>query len=92
MKQMTPKQYQKALDELELSQLAASRLFEIGPRTSRRWASGEARVPNAVAILLNLMLNKEYTLEVPVVPEGSRTIDSFRIWKLKANAPKLEAG
>lgn len=52
---MTPTQYQAALDGLGLSQVGAARLFGVDPRTSRRWALGEASVPPAVALALRLM-------------------------------------
>lgn len=53
---MTAKQYQAALDRLGLSQLGAARLIGVGPRTSRRWAAGDAEIPESAAILLRLML------------------------------------
>ena len=53
---MTPNQFRAALDKLELSQLGAARLFGTGERTPRRWASGDAEIPEAAAILLRLML------------------------------------
>jgi len=55
---MTADQYRAALKKLGLTQLAAGDLFRVGPRTSRRWALDEARVPDAVAMLLALMLKK----------------------------------
>jgi hypothetical protein len=36
---MTPEQYRRALERLQLSQLGAARLFGVAPRTSRRWAA-----------------------------------------------------
>jgi hypothetical protein len=63
MATMTHKEYRAALDKLGLSQLAAGELFCVGPRTSRRWALKEARIPAAVAILLRLLLKKKITLE-----------------------------
>jgi len=61
MRKMTANQYQAALDKLEMTQLAAGELFQVGPRTSHRWASGEARVPAAVAMLLRLMVDRVIT-------------------------------
>jgi hypothetical protein len=53
---MTSTQYQAALDGLGLSQVGAARLLGVDPRTSRRWALGEATVPPAVALALRLMV------------------------------------
>ena len=53
---MTANQYRAALEKLQLSQVAAARLFGVGDRTSRRWALGEDEVPRAVAIALTLMI------------------------------------
>ena len=78
---MTAKQYQDALDKLNLSQLAAGRLFAVGSRTSRRWALDEARVPAAVAMLLRLMVDKRLKVEVQVE-------DTHRAWEFTSK--KLE--
>lgn len=53
---MTPSEYRDAIERLGLSQVGASRLFGIDPRTSRRWALGELPVPRAVVLCLRLML------------------------------------
>jgi len=53
---MTPAEYRTALAALGLSQVAAAKLFGAGPRTSRRWASGESPIPRSVEIALQLML------------------------------------
>ena len=53
---MTAKQYRAALDRLGFSQLGAAKLFGVGPRTSRRWAAGDADIPETAAILLRLMV------------------------------------
>jgi len=53
---MTPKQYADAIALLGLSQIAAGRFLGIDPRQSRRWIAGDARVPEAVAKLLRLMI------------------------------------
>jgi hypothetical protein len=55
---MTAQEYKDALEALKLTQLDAGELFNIGPRTSRRWALGEARIPASVAMILRLMLRK----------------------------------
>ena len=54
---MTPAEYKEAIAALGLSQAEAGRFLTDNPRTSRRWASGESRVPKAVAMLLWLMLD-----------------------------------
>lgn len=53
---MTQQQYRAALKKLGLSQLGAARLFRMGDRTSRRYALGEAEVPEPLSMLLQLML------------------------------------
>lgn len=62
---MEADEYRRALERLDITQAAAGDLFEVGARTSRRWALGETRVPKAVALLLRLMLKKKLKLEVP---------------------------
>ena len=54
---MTPDQYRSAIAALGLSQAEAGCFLTNNPRTSRRWASGESRVPKAVSMLLWLMLD-----------------------------------
>ena len=54
---MTPAEYRKAIAELGLSPTEAGDFLTNNPRTSRRWASGESRVPKAVSMLLWLMLD-----------------------------------
>jgi hypothetical protein len=80
---MTNKQYRDALDKLDITQVGAGELFQVGARTSRRWALDEARVPTTVAMILHLMLDKKLKLEAPVPNE-----DAHRIWMLSAK--KLE--
>lgn len=60
--QMTAKQFQNAIDRLGLSQVGAARLVDADPRTGRRWALGEVRVPGCVAILLRLLLSGAITV------------------------------
>jgi hypothetical protein len=55
---MNAQEYRDALERLKLTQLDAGELFNVGARTSRRWALGQARVPTSVAMLLRLMLRK----------------------------------
>lgn len=56
---MTPKQYRKALDELGWSQVEAARELGFDPRTSRRYALGERKIPMTVEKLLELRLQQE---------------------------------
>jgi len=60
---MTANQFRGALKTLALSQLGAARLFGADGRTARRWALGERPVPEAVAILLRLMLARKIAAE-----------------------------
>lgn len=60
---MSSQQYRDALEKLGLTQVGAGELLRVGPRTSRRWALDEARVPGPVAILLRLLLKKRIKLE-----------------------------
>lgn len=54
---MNADEFQAAIDQLGLTQVAAARLFDVADRTARRWASGEQDVPRAVAIALRLMID-----------------------------------
>lgn len=58
---MTAKQYRDALDSLELSQMDAAKFFGVAPRSSRRWALDEARIPEAVAKALRYMVEHKLT-------------------------------
>lgn len=53
---MTPLQYAAAIERLGLSQRAAAHFLGIDERQSRRWIAGEARIPEATAKLLRLMV------------------------------------
>jgi DNA-binding transcriptional regulator YiaG len=53
---MTPSQLQRALDQLDLSQRRAARFLKVDERTVRKWIAGDARIPEAVAKLLRLMI------------------------------------
>ncbi len=48
--------YETLLDKLDMTQVGAARFFDVGERTSRRWASGEIEVPLAVIMLLELLV------------------------------------
>jgi hypothetical protein len=58
---MSPAQFQKAIDRLGLSQVAAAKLVGADPRTARKWVAGDNKVPECVAILLRLMLAGKIT-------------------------------
>lgn len=90
---MNAKQYRKALERLELTQVAAGEMLQVGARTSRRFALGESKIPGPVVMLLDLMLKKQLELVVPVVNEetGKTLPDTHRIWTFSAKSvPKLE--
>lgn len=60
---VTPAEYRAALNALGLSQGRAALLFGVDPRTSRRWALGEAAVPRMVALVLRLVLRHGVTTD-----------------------------
>jgi DNA-binding transcriptional regulator YiaG len=53
---MTPRQLQHAIDQLGLSQRGAARFLGVDERTMRKWIADDARIPEAVAKLLRLMI------------------------------------
>lgn len=53
---MTPKQYAEAIARLGLSQRSAGKFLGYDERTSRRWIANDAGIPEAVSMLLRLML------------------------------------
>jgi len=53
---MTPDEYREAIASLGLTQLAAARLVGVNPRTSRKWACGEAPIAEPAARMLRLMI------------------------------------
>jgi ribosome-binding protein aMBF1 (putative translation factor) len=65
---MTPKQYRKALDELGWSQVEAARELGFDPRTSRRYALGERKVPKTVELLLKIKLDQEREAKERLLP------------------------
>lgn len=58
---MTPTQYTAAIERLSLSQRAAGAFLGVDERQSRRWVAGDARIPEAVAKLLRLMIRLKLT-------------------------------
>lgn len=53
---MTPAQYKKAIEAVGLNINSAAKFLGVLPRQSRRYASGEAKVPEATAMLLRHMV------------------------------------
>lgn len=53
---MTPNQYRSAIERLGLSQVKAGAFLGAQERQSRRWAAGDAVIPESVGKLLRLML------------------------------------
>ena len=52
---MTGKELKRALERLEVSQLGAGRLLGVDGRTVRAWIADAARIPESVAILVQLL-------------------------------------
>ena len=80
---MDKKAYRAAIAKLDLTQAAAGEMFGVGPRTSRRWALGEARVPPLVAMLLELMVSKKIMLELNIPASAERSPERH-IWTFQA--------
>lgn len=55
---MTPTQYRKTIAVLGMSQGAAAAFLGVSLRTSQGYALGEYPVPEAVSILLRLMVRR----------------------------------
>jgi transcriptional regulator with XRE-family HTH domain len=77
---MTAKQYRDAIRALGLSQAGAAQFFKVDDRTARRWALGESEIPEAVAMLLRLMIR------LRLKPEQLTEKEFDRIIKLRAQA------
>lgn len=56
---MSHEEYQRAIDQLGLTQVDAGHFFELTDRTSRNYSSGFRKVPKAIAIALRLMIRDE---------------------------------
>ncbi len=52
---MTPHQFRTVITKVGLSQVQAAHVLGVTPRTARRWALGEVKVPSPAAKLLRLM-------------------------------------
>lgn len=68
-REMTPRQFERTIKALGLSQAAAARFLGHSERQARRYVTGEAKVPAAEAMLLRALLA---TGEAPVVPPWQR--------------------
>ena len=54
---MTSGEFLLALNQLGLTQRGLARILGVNERTVRDWAGERSPVPNAVALLLNLMID-----------------------------------
>ena len=61
---MSKDDYRDALARLGLAQEEVGRLLGAGPRTARRWASGETEVPGPVEMHIRLWRDRPELLEV----------------------------
>ena len=73
---MTPRQFKAALKTLGLSQGRVAKLCGLHPRSAKRWAGGQRKVPEPVAIILRLLLAGALTVEqlesVSATPSGPK--------------------
>ena len=53
---VTGKEFKRTLERLNVSQLGAGRLFGVDSRTIRAWVADAAKIPEAVAILVRLLV------------------------------------
>lgn len=60
---MTGEQFDKAITKLGFNQSSFSRTIHVNDRTVRTWISGKYPVPTVVAMLVNLMVKTEATIE-----------------------------
>ena len=60
---MTPSKFRELLQSVGLTQVGAAKLFQVGERTVRRWASGEQDISRGVQIALCLMVKFKVTPE-----------------------------
>ena len=68
---MTGKELKRALERLEVSQLGAGRLLGVDGRTVRAWIADAARIPEAVAILVRLLVASKITVEDIAAAKGT---------------------
>jgi len=66
---MTSTQYRVAIAALGLSQVKAAKFLGVSVRTAHGWANDDTPIPEAVAMLLQVMVDKKiapaYFLAVP---------------------------
>lgn len=90
---MTGAEYEAAIGRLGLTQEAAGTFLGVAGRTSRRWVSGDAPIPEAVALLLRVMVARG--LDAATVqatgPVGGRTQSHSTGDDKAALPPALEA-
>jgi DNA-binding transcriptional regulator YiaG len=60
---MTNRQFKKALETLGIKQTEFAEAIHVNWRTVANWTGGRSEVPTLVAILINLMLKDNLTLE-----------------------------
>jgi hypothetical protein len=58
---ISSRQYRRFLAALDISQGRAAKMFELAPRSSRRYALNEVNIPDAINIVLRLMIKHRYT-------------------------------
>jgi hypothetical protein len=70
---MTPEQFKKAIDNLGLTEFSAATLFGVHPRTTRRWANAERKVPPPVHNFLRYLV--EHTGKTVSKPKRPKVKD-----------------
>lgn len=60
---MRPKQFNAALEQLELTQVGAAELLGFSARTARSYAAGDTPIPEPTAKLLRLLVAGKVTFE-----------------------------
>jgi hypothetical protein len=63
LEDVTPAQFRSALKKLDVSQVKIAEALGIGQRTARRYAAGDAEIPEPVAIILRLLVAGKIKLE-----------------------------
>jgi hypothetical protein len=60
---MTSRQFTKAMTQMGITQIALAEKLATNERTVRRWMTGDWPVPVPVALLINLMIDSNKSLE-----------------------------
>lgn len=68
---VTGKEFKRTLERLNVSQLGAGRLFGVDGRTIRAWVADASRIPEAVAILVRLLVAGKITVEDIAAAKGT---------------------